>query len=150
MSKLAALLSEAKNADPRAGKTGQYFPADFRGLLKVVSCTHKSSQKKKNKEYLVAEFEVLESNLAEVSVGSARSWVLDLTNPDFGIPNAKAFVGACSGFDVDSDECAGLDGDDLLATMEESLIDGRHVRLQTFYKKTAVGGDFTVHTFTPA
>ncbi len=151
MSKLNALLKGAKNVDANSSRSGTYFPPDFEGVLEIVKCFHRPSAVG-SKEFIIAEFKVVETNLDKVPVGGERSWAHDMAEKFYGIANTKAFVGAACGFEVDSEECAELDGDALEEAMsvEDNPIVGRWVGLKTNAKKTKAGKDFTVHNFSPA
>lgn len=149
MSKLNALLKGAKNVDANSSRSGTYFPPDFEGVLEIVKTFHRPSAVG-SKEFIIAEFKVVKTNLEKVPIDSERSWAHDMAEKWYGIANTKAYIGAACGFEVDSEECAELDGDALEEAMSEgSPIIGRWVGLKTNSKTTKSGKDFTVHTFYP-
>ena len=77
-------------------KTGQYFKiGKYRVKILGVRWVNASVG---NKEFVVIETEVLESNNVEVPVGAERSQVIDMTNV-MGMSNVKGFVAAISGVD---------------------------------------------------
>lgn len=84
-------VKEVFGGGARLGKT----PAGFSGTVKVTRTLHKSTLK--HGEAFIVEYQVEESNLAEVKVGAKFSWYQGLQDILQAQKNIAKFCAACSG-----------------------------------------------------
>jgi len=94
-----SLFSGIKDAS--VSKSGQYFkPGHYKVKIKAVKMT--KSQAAPSQMFFIIETEVLESDNPDISPGSERSQVIDMSNV-MALPNVKAFVAAASGVEPTSE-----------------------------------------------
>ena len=131
-----------------------FFPSGFIGDLQVDAT--KGIVRRNGEKAFLVEFTVISSNLPEVYVGGKYTWFQSLKEPGTSWPSCIAFLYACLGLDSNRDK-AEIDAkvkphqDHYLNTAcAQNALAGAKVRLQTAVKKTKAGGDFTLHTFSPA
>jgi hypothetical protein len=132
---------------------GQYFPPGFRGRVRIERSIMKPTRK--DGDAFIVTLEVLESNLAEVAVGSRRSWYQSFKDQILGSSAAKEFfcclagvnAGVKSEVDAHISPIAARVG--MAATGAGNALMGMIVDLETFTKTTNQGKLFTVHKWTP-
>jgi hypothetical protein len=101
----------------------------------------------------IAELRILESNHAEHSPGSKRSWVQKMQDKDIAFPAIKEFAMAVMGVSKNdtaavsefNEQCETL----LDAAINENLFEGYTVAIECFHKETKKGNTFTVHQWYP-
>ncbi len=140
-------------------KTGQYFKVGkYRVKIKALKWVEAAVG---NKEFVVIETEVLESNTDEVPVGVERSHVITMSDV-MGMPTFKGFVACASGVDPTLDAIndlvvdywAGITGEhnsfagicDLLCS-EANPLEGEEMELECVEITTREGKPFTKHNW---
>lgn len=131
------------------GGGGVYF---LPGVYKVrVKKVHMLQSRKKDDLYIV-EADILESNNSDRPPGSFASWLVNMKH-DAALGNIKGFLAACNGIDAADQEKIDEEIDDDVADYsisEDNPLAGTEVELICTNIKTKAGGDFTLHTWSPA
>lgn len=143
------------------GGTGSYFPPDGEFKLKVLKTF--GLETRKSGDAFIVDFEVLESDVESVKVGSKKNWYQGLSNQDVAFPSIKKFMLELLQIDVEDEEQMEEFEENLPDLMEQvgdeawnkdnvdvtdHLLHGKTIALQTVgiitkEKKT----EFTVHNW---
>lgn len=141
MSKAADLIARSQT-----NSGGVYFLPGVYPVLHV--CDFKEQLSRKKDDLIIAEFEIIESDVAERPAGTKVSQVYNLTKHDAAPGNVKSFIAAVMGVrpdDLSPEEWAALSS----AALDDKQVVGRVVKAQASIIKTRAGGDFTKVDFFP-
>lgn len=135
--------------DAKIGMGGLYF---LQGLYRVRIIRFFAMESRKKEDLVIAECEVLASDVAERKVGMKPSWVVNLKQ-DAALGNIKGFLAACLGLDPNDTEAVNERiTEDFCeeAVSEDNPLAGIEVNLEAVNIKTRENNDFTLHKWSPA
>lgn len=125
------------------GRGGGIYPVPG-----VYNClfvdTIKMIRSRKGDDLFVAEFDIIESTVAERPRGSRMSWIANFRH-DATPGNVKAFLAATMGIPQDKVDAAGCK----FACSDKNPCRGRLVRLEASNTVTKSGNDFTLCQWRP-
>lgn len=137
---------------------GNFLPPGGKYRLRVMRTIVKKTRK--SGDAFIAEFEVIESDLDEVKVGSRYSWFQKLVDTDVAFPAIKEFIATLLGFDVrDKEGMKEFNGkvksvlqeaSEEYSKEEDHPLHGLEILCETYQKETKQGKDFTVHSWSVA
>jgi hypothetical protein len=125
----------------RTTEGGVYPVAGVYPILYVNAC--KMVDSRKGDKLFCAELDIIESNVPDRPKGSRMSWMANLTKHDAAPGNARAFLAAAAGIEVENVDA---EGSRAAVGMHNPLC-GRLVRLDASDTKTRAGGHFTLCRF---
>ena len=146
--------------DAQIHDKGSYFPANFKGTVKIKKLFIKHTLEKG--DAFIAELEVVTTNMPEaLPVGTQRSWYQSLTKKTVAFGAIKEFMAYVHKYDLTNETRKEAFKRELEPNMEgylTSAVDearnpyaGQLVGLETFIKQTKEKkSDFTVHRWSVA
>lgn len=150
MTDMSRVFADFNNADPSASG-GRDDSITVHGVhtVKISKVRFKESDQY-DAVYLIAEFEIIETNAEEVRVGGSYAWAHNMLNKWYGASNTKQFISAALGLDASSTEAKAISRE----TVEEAWgpdqpLEGEIVKLKTTPKVSKAGNEFTVHAWSP-
>ena len=121
-----------------ASEGGQYILPGMH-LLEINKLLLKVSQKDGDTLF-IAEFKVIESDCEEMTPGSSRSWIVNMSNKQTGPGNVKAFF---MGMGPDLQESDITKADMAKAISVEQPAAGIRLKCEAWHVETSKGGLFT-------
>lgn len=141
--------------DAEIFERGRFLPGGFNGVLEVKRTIAKETIK--SGVGFIVEFDVVESNLDDVAIGSRCTWFQKMSDRTVALPSIKAWAAAVAGYhahqraEIENEVAPMLEQSLTHATDNPADNDfvGCMVRVQTDMIQTKNGRDFTRHDWQP-
>jgi hypothetical protein len=135
------LFSEIAKAQVNLG--GNYLKPPGKYLLYIEAC--KTPSNRKNKDYYVVEFSILQCNNPACPAGMRASWTANLSDHDAALGNVKGFLAAALGVTFEQIDESGAEA----SVSAENPLRGRLIYADVTNVKTKANTDFSKHIWTP-